>query len=53
VSFLDSAGVVVLVEAQERLAREGRQLVLQRPTAAVLRVLEITDLIDRFAIAHE
>ena len=40
--FCDSAGLRVLVDAHKRAVAEGGALVLAMPTAAVLRVLEIT-----------
>lgn len=48
VSFVDSSGVRALIEADQRLATLGRQLVLLRPSPALLRLLELVDLRSRF-----
>jgi anti-anti-sigma factor len=46
-TFIDSRVIKTLFDAGERLAGQGRQLVLQLHTAGiVIRVLEITKLID-------
>ncbi len=44
VSFLDSMGVGLLVEAARRCASELRELVLRAPSERVRQVLEITGL---------
>jgi len=41
--FLDSAGLHVLVQAQERAQARGRQLSLLRGPRAVQRVFDLTD----------
>ncbi len=48
VSFMDSTGLVALVEARESLERLGRQLIIVRPSPAVTRLLELADLDGRF-----
>ena len=44
VSFMDSSGLRVLVEASIRAADEGRRLVISNPTMAIRRVVEISGL---------
>ena len=53
VTYLDSAGLGVLAGAHNRLAQEGRRLVIMNPRDAVYRVFEMTGLtrileIDRY-----
>jgi anti-anti-sigma factor len=50
ITFIDSAGLVVLVDAKERLADSGRALVLRRPSRPLRKLLEITDLADLFPV---
>jgi anti-sigma B factor antagonist len=51
VSFMDSSGLRVLVEATTRAAQAGRSLVICNPTAAVRRVVEISGLADTLLLA--
>lgn len=44
VSFLDSSGLRVLVEATRAATEAGRELVIARPSAAIRRVVEISGL---------
>ena len=44
VSFIDSTGLVALVQARQSLESCGRQLIIVRPSPAVTRVLEIAGL---------
>ena len=44
VTFMDSSGLRVLVEATSHAAEAGRQLIICSPTAAVRRVVEISGL---------
>ena len=44
VSFMDSSGLVVLVEAHQKLESASRKLLIGRPSPAVTRVLEVTGL---------
>ena len=46
VTYLDSSGIAVLVAQQHRLAADGGELVLQRPSTFVRRTLELTGLGD-------
>jgi|SoiMethySBSTD1v2_1073268.scaffolds.fasta_scaffold127164_1 anti-sigma B factor antagonist len=50
VTFIDSTGLQELLRAQEAARRRGDDLILRHPSKAVRRVLEITGLIDRFAV---
>lgn len=50
VTFLDSSGLRVLVTAHDRLHTAARRLVIRRPPAPVLRVLEITGLLSTFVV---
>ena len=45
-SFMDTSGIAVLVEAQSRLGQQDRRLIVRRPQPNVLRVLEITGLVE-------
>jgi len=51
VEFLGSAGLATLVQAQKSATDRGIDLRLIATTRAVLRVLEVTGLIDLFAIS--
>jgi anti-sigma B factor antagonist len=44
VTFMDSSGLRVLVEATTRAAEAGRELIISSPSAAVRRVVEISGL---------
>src|SRR5688572_23991976 len=44
VSFIDSTGLRVLIEADRRMRDRGGALVLRRPSRAVSRLLELTAL---------
>ena len=50
VTFMDSGGLRVLVEIDERLRAQGSGLVLVAPSPAVIRLLGYTDLTERFAV---
>lgn len=45
-SFVDSAGVSVLIKAKKEAEANGRDVVLQRPTAQVHRVFAIVGMVD-------
>lgn len=51
VEFIDSAGLHVLLGAQRRLARQGRDLGIICPPGPVLRVFELSRLLDTLNIA--
>jgi anti-sigma B factor antagonist len=44
VSFLDPRGLGALIEARNRITESGSRLVLARPSAAVQRILALTEL---------
>jgi anti-anti-sigma factor len=48
--FMDSSGIRALLELEQLASRYGSDLVLLAPRPAVLRVLEITALLDHFRI---
>lgn len=50
VSFMDSTGLRVLLEARATQREAGQALTLRAPSAAVMRVLELVDLQDEFQI---
>jgi anti-anti-sigma factor len=50
VSFLDSAGISLLIQAKKRLVNAGSDLVLRSPQGTVLRVLEISGVTELFRI---
>jgi stage II sporulation protein AA (anti-sigma F factor antagonist) len=45
-TFVDSAGVSVLIKAKKQTEANGRELVLQRPTAQVHRVFALVGMVD-------
>ena len=49
-SFVDSAGVSVLIKAKQRAASDGRTLVLRRPTEQLERVFALVGLANWLAI---
>jgi anti-sigma B factor antagonist len=51
ITFLDSGGLRVLVDADQRLREDGSRLELVEPSAPVVRMLRYTDLLGRFGIA--
>lgn len=48
VSFIDSSGLRVLIALARRADEEGRPVVLDRPSPAVARLLDITGLVELF-----
>lgn len=50
VTFMDSSGLRVLLDVQERAAEASRQLILLRPSDSVIRLLEVSGLDAHFAI---
>ncbi len=50
VEFMDSSALRVLIEAHERAQAAGRHLILQSPTSAVLRLLEVSGVADHLTI---
>jgi anti-anti-sigma factor len=45
-SFVDSAGVSVLIKAKKEADEDGSQFVLRRPTAQVHRVFAVVGMVD-------
>lgn len=50
VAFIDSTGLAVLIDARRHLGSYGRLLVLEAPSEAVSRVLEVTGLDALFQV---
>jgi anti-sigma B factor antagonist len=50
VTFMDSAGINVLLRARALLGRQDRDVVLVCPPGGVLHVLEVIGVADQFAI---
>src|SRR5262245_9509634 len=51
--FMDSCGIRCLVKAELACRAQGRRLVLVRPSAAVLRPLEVSGVVAQFVLADE
>lgn len=45
-TFADSQGLSVLIRAHKRLSEDGRSLVLRNPNRQMLKLLQITGLMD-------
>jgi anti-sigma B factor antagonist len=50
VTFIDSAGIVALIQLHKRSLELGKQLILERPSSRVLQVLDMTALDTMFTI---
>ena len=50
VVFIDSAGLYLLLEADERARRDGTRFVVARPSDRVLRLLTLTATLERLTI---
>jgi anti-anti-sigma factor len=50
VKFIDSTGLQELLRAQKAARERGDDLILRHPSKAVHRLLELTNLIDRFTV---
>ena len=50
VSFISSAGLTVILNAQRRLTESGGSLRVERPTPAVQRMIELSGLADTFGL---
>lgn len=50
IEFIDSSGLRLIVEAHHRAVAAERRLVVHRPSAAVVRLLEISGLRDHLAV---
>lgn len=52
VSFIDSSGLRLLIQAHQRAQRVGRSLVLERPSPPVSRLIDISGLRDHLNIVE-
>ena len=52
-TFMDPVGLGVLVDALHASQRDGTQLKLVAPSKAVLRLLELTSLVDLFVVEQD
>ncbi len=50
VTFMDSSGLRVLVEAQQRVEAGGPTLVLRSPSRQIMRLLDLAGLTENFDI---
>jgi anti-sigma B factor antagonist len=50
VTFLDSTGLQSLLRARDQARGRGDELVLRRPSPAVSRVLDVTDMWETFVV---
>ncbi len=51
VSFIDSSGLRSLIRARQRLGDEPQSVRLRKPQPGTVRLLEITGLLEHFAVA--
>ncbi len=49
-SFIDMAGLRILIDADTTCQTRGARLVLENPSRCVARLLELTDLQERFNV---
>jgi anti-anti-sigma factor len=52
VTFMDSSGIRVLIDAHRRVEAAGDRLVVANPSRAVRRLLEISGLTDHLNVTH-
>ena len=52
VTFMDSSGLRVLIDLQQRAGDASRRLVLDSPSQSVTRLLEVSGLADHFTIGR-
>jgi anti-sigma B factor antagonist len=50
IRFIDSSGLRVLLAADQAFAARGGSLIVRSPSDVARRLLEITDLLDRFEV---
>lgn len=53
VTFMDSSGIRALVRLDNSLRPDGHQVVVVAPSVSVLRLFELTGLVDRFRIVSQ
>lgn len=51
VTFMDSSGLRVLISAHKDAEAAGRRLVIERPSTAVERILEVSGLLDHLNVS--
>ena len=51
VAFISSAGLAALLNAQRRLAESGGSLVVEAPSPAVSRLIELSGVADKLGLA--
>jgi anti-sigma B factor antagonist len=49
-SFMDSTGMSVLLNARRRLTRQGRRMLVVCPAGPVMRLFELTSLVDTLRV---
>ena len=52
VTFIDSSGLRVLIDLQQRAGDAGRRFLLDAPSQSVTRLLEVSGLSDHFTIGR-
>jgi len=52
VTFCDSSGLRVLLEAHQRLADEGRRLVLANPSEVIARLFDVAGVNEHLDVGH-
>lgn len=50
VTFMDSSGLRVLIDLQQRVDESSSRLILEAPSQSVIRLLEVAGLSDHFSI---
>ncbi len=50
VSFMDSSGLRVIIGAHQQATEANRRVVVERPSASVLRLIEISGLLDHLHV---
>lgn len=53
VTFMDSNGLRVLIDLQQRAVEASHRLILDAPSPSVIRLLEVSGLTDHFSIGRE
>jgi anti-sigma B factor antagonist len=52
VTFMDSSGLRVLIDAHQTAAGRGSQLIVQEPSQSVRRILEIAGVLDHLDVRN-
>ncbi len=50
VSFMDSSGLRVIISSHKEAEAAGRQILIERPSGAVVRILEVSGLLDHLHV---